>query len=190
MRGRSRARDVTRGRALPGDRHVPLRDGASARPRPSRKRTLPLVACLANQLARRVPATMRACFQTISGGGQALPRSWEGSGRRLVFGAVTQRGSGGLWPPVGARRCQSARPARAGCDAEERRARVCGGCGGGWPRGLRWVPLFGPRFAPSPALEGPAGGALNNGSIAPAGPAPPSERAEVGAAELSPRPWS
>lgn len=122
-----------RGRALPGDRHVPLRDGAAARPRrpsPSRKLTLPLVACLANQLSRRVPATMRACFQTISGGGPALPSRWAGSGRRLVFGAVTQHGSGRFWLPVGARRCQSARWARARCDAEERRARVRGGCGG------------------------------------------------------------
>lgn len=59
----------SRGRAFPGDRHVPLRDGAAARPRkprPDTKPALPLVACLANQLARRVPATMRACFQTIS----------------------------------------------------------------------------------------------------------------------------
>lgn len=178
---------------MPGDRHVPLRDGAAARsrrPRPSRKLTLPLVICLASQLARRVPATMRACFQTISGGGPALPRTgralatgWclglslsaaqDASGCRLVPGAVNQRGGRG----PGVMR-KSGGPASVVVVED------------GWPWRFRWVSLFGPCFAAVSGPGGPARGALNNGSIDAAGPAPPSERVNVAAAELAPRPWS
>lgn len=159
-----------RGRALPGDRHVPLRDGVAARPRgprPSTALTLSLVVCSANQRARRLPATMRACFQTISGGGPALHGGWAGSshgwclglsisaarggpGRGLVPGAVNHRGGRGP-------RVMRKRGGPAPVVAVE----------GGWPRRLRWVSLFGPRFASVCGRGGPAGGALDNGSESP-----------------------
>lgn len=40
---------------------------------------------------------------------------------------------------------------------------------GGWSRRLRWVSLFGPRFAAVSGPAGSAGAALNNGSVGPAG---------------------
>lgn len=69
------------------------------RPRPTAKRPQPLVDLLANQLAGHVPAAMRACFQTVSGGGFAVQPTAAGAGRARPA----------LPPSCAARRCYGCR---------------------------------------------------------------------------------
>lgn len=95
------------------------------RPRPTAKRPQPLVDLLANQLAGHVPAAMRACFQTVSGGGFAVQPTAAGRGECVPPSRLPARR--GDATAAGWRPWLSVRAAGAGfgCHAEERRTRLC-----------------------------------------------------------------
>lgn len=133
VRRSSRTRDVTARRRVA---RRPPRPAARWRrcplaETPPLQKTHTAIGHLLGQSARQARSRDLARLLSNNQRGRACsPARWAGSGHRLVFGAVTQRSSGRFWLSVGIRRCQSAWWAGAGCDAEEWRARVGGGCGG------------------------------------------------------------
>lgn len=171
-----------RHRALPGNRHVSLarwrppppapnarRARARRDPAPPPKKPQPLVDRLANQLARHVPAAMRARFQTVSGGGFAAQPSATGAGRACpALPPSFLRSEGGCCgrrlAPVAVSQGGGRRGSVVMRKSYGRPFVVLGR--GGRPRRLRWVSVFGaalcrrllPRRGPGGAGQGGPGG--------------------------------